>query len=79
MSKPIWTAEKIQQHLQSEVNAIKAVQEDGANINIPLPSFHTSDKYDVNWEIGAIENVSHYLPEIIKIIDALKFEVNLKT
>lgn len=78
MNKPLWTAEKIQEELKTQVNDIKEIKEDGTEICIPLPTWQAEDKFGINWKISSIPSVI-CLAEIHKIIDHLRFEVNLKT
>ncbi len=77
MNKPLWTAEQIQEELQNQVNKIEAIIKDGAEIYVPLPSWHTEDEFGVNWTIKTIPSVD-YIPEIQHIIDQLRFQVSLK-
>ncbi len=77
MSKSLWTAEEIQEELTTQVNKIREIKEDGAEIQMPLPTWHAEDEFGVNWKISSIPSVI-CLAEIQKIIDQLRFEVNLK-
>lgn len=80
MSKPTWTATAIQMYIQGEVNNSKARQRDGSNVVIPLPKLQASGEFDVNWNIeaGDIENADIHLPDIVRVIDELRFLVALK-
>jgi hypothetical protein len=77
MNKPLWTAEQIQEELKTQVSNIKEINDDGANILIPLPTWHAEDDFGVNWEISSIPSVI-CVAEIHQIIDQLRFQVNLK-
>jgi hypothetical protein len=77
MAKPTHTAIEIQTELQRQINQIQEIQEDKANVIVPLPYLHEPDEFGCNWNVSSIRGGNGYMGAIGRIISIYRMQVNL--
>jgi len=77
MTKLTLTPAELQSAIQAEVNAIREVVADGANVVVSLPYWHEVDGNGANWAIATVRNMRGYEGAVVKIIDKYRELYNL--
>lgn len=78
MPKLELTAQEIQAELQSQIDQISEIIEDGIILKAPLPYRHEDDASGCNWNISVVANSLAYVQQIVGIVDAMRNVYRLK-
>jgi hypothetical protein len=77
MTRQILSPEEIQKYVQIRVNYLREVQEDDAEVRIPLPVRRPVDGDGCNWNIDSFEGEKAYAPDVLGIVKEAQKKVNL--
>jgi hypothetical protein len=78
MTRQILSPEEIQKYVQVRVDYLREVQEDNAEIRIPLPSPRPADADGCNWNIDSFEGEKAYAPDVFGIVKEAQKTINLR-
>ncbi len=77
MPRQTMTAEQIQAIVSERIHQIREVRDDGARLDVPIPTSHERDETGCNWEIRYFPNPGAYMDGINRVIAQARTEFNL--
>lgn len=71
-------AEEIQSIVKAQIDSIREVHEDNADIRVPLPTRTEPDSSGCNWAMTVFGNTTGYEASIKKLVSWARSQFNLK-
>jgi hypothetical protein len=78
LTKPLKTSQEIMHEVQLRVDKIQEIVEDNEKVSVGAVTWNADDVNGCNWGISSVQNGTAYMDDILKIIDSVKHQVNLK-
>jgi hypothetical protein len=79
MSRSIRSAEAIQQMVQERINHIEEIEDDGAEVRVPMPTRNrVVDRDGCNWDMSVFGNATAYIDEIRLQVETVRSQFNLE-